>query len=116
MKYVRVILGEGGLAKLVLICSRGRGGQAKSYVLFLARGAIYDEWNVYETATLCIWFHLEETVLFIGTARSFSTRIMIYKGIQYIIIVREPKISGTTAARGLKFWLQVALSAPFATP
>ena len=24
-------------------------------------------------------------------------------------------ISGTTAARGLKFWLQVALSAPFAT-
>ena len=36
--------------------------------------------------------------------------------IQYIIIVREPKISGTIPPRGLKFWLQVALSAPFATP
>ena len=32
-----------------------------------------------------------------------------------IIIVRERGISGTTAARGLKFWLQVALSAPIAT-
>ena len=37
-------------------------------------------------------------------------------GIQYIIIVREPKISGTIPPRGLKFWLQVALSAPIATP
>ena len=35
--------------------------------------------------------------------------------IQYIIIVREGKISGTIAHRGLKFWLQVALSAPIAT-
>ena len=35
--------------------------------------------------------------------------------IQYIIIVREVGISGTIAARGLKFWLQVALSAPIAT-
>ena len=34
----------------------------------------------------------------------------------YIInIVRGVLISGTTAARGLKFWLQVALSAPIAT-
>ena len=36
--------------------------------------------------------------------------------ILYFIIVRERKISGTTAARGLKFWLQVALGALFATP
>ena len=35
--------------------------------------------------------------------------------ILYFIIVREGKISGTIAARGLKFWLQVALSAPIAT-
>ena len=35
--------------------------------------------------------------------------------ILYFIIVRERKISGTTAARGLKFWLQVALGAPIAT-
>ena len=36
--------------------------------------------------------------------------------ILYFIIVREGKISGTIAPRGLKFWLQVALLAPFATP
>ena len=36
--------------------------------------------------------------------------------ILYFIIVREPAISGTIAARGLKFWLQAALSAPIATP
>ena len=36
--------------------------------------------------------------------------------ILYFIIVREPTISGTIAARGLKFWLQVALLAPIATP
>ena len=35
--------------------------------------------------------------------------------ILYFIIVREGKISGTTAARGLKFWLQVALLAPIST-
>ena len=35
----------------------------------------------------------------------------------YIInIVRGVMISGTTAARGLKFWLQVALSTLFTTP
>ena len=35
--------------------------------------------------------------------------------ILYFIIVRGRSISGTIAARGLKFWLQVALSAPIAT-
>ena len=35
--------------------------------------------------------------------------------ILYFIIVREVSISGTTAARGLKFWLQVALLAPIST-
>ena len=35
--------------------------------------------------------------------------------ILYFIIVRERGLSGTTAARGLKFWLRVALSAPIAT-
>ena len=36
--------------------------------------------------------------------------------ILYFIIVRGRKISGTTAARGLKFWLQVALLALISTP
>ena len=35
--------------------------------------------------------------------------------ILYFIIVREPTISASIAVRGLKFWLQVALSAPIAT-
>ena len=35
--------------------------------------------------------------------------------ILYFIIVREVAISASIAARGLKFWLQVVLSAPFAT-
>ena len=35
--------------------------------------------------------------------------------ILYFIIVRERLISASRAARGLKFWLQVALSAPIAT-
>ena len=39
----------------------------------------------------------------------------LFSGILYFIIVRELRISGTIAARGLKFWLQVALSAPIAT-
>ena len=35
-------------------------------------------------------------------------------GILYIIIVLERMISETIAARGLKFWLQVALGPPIA--
>ena len=45
----------------------------------------------------------------------FVRKISLVRIILYFIIVREVKISGTTAARGLKFWLQVALSAPIAT-
>ena len=37
-------------------------------------------------------------------------------GIQYIIIVREPRRFETTAARAMKFWLQVALGPPITTP
>ena len=36
--------------------------------------------------------------------------------ILYFIIVREGKISGTIAPRGLKFWLQVGLGPPITTP
>ena len=38
------------------------------------------------------------------------------QSILYFIIVIKRSLSGTTAARGLKFWLQVALGVPFATP
>ena len=38
-----------------------------------------------------------------------------YCGILYFIIVIKRKISASRVARGLKFWLQVALSAPIAT-
>ena len=45
-----------------------------------------------------------------SNGKSLSYPIFYYrKGTQM-------SISGTTAARGLKFWLQVALGVPFATP
>ena len=45
----------------------------------------------------------------------FQSSFNWYSRILYFIIVREPRISGTTEARGLKFWLQVGLGPPIAT-
>ena len=53
---------------------------------------------------------------FLAILRSEPKSAVTNLQILYFIIVREVVISESIAARGLKFWLQVALSAPIATP
>ena len=67
---------------------------------------------------------VDKRVVLLFFLRRFQSRVSnVNIGRQYdlktffpcFIIVREVVISGTTAARGLKFWLQVALLPPIAT-
>ena len=64
--------------------------------------------NLYRMSRVCC----ELFFLFIDI--EISDTFFEKKKILYFIIVIKLIISGTTAARGLKFWLQVALGPPFA--
>ena len=55
---------------------------------------------------------LRECLATLWTAEWFVTSVDTF--ILYFIIVVKVKISASRAARGLKFWLQVALGPPFA--
>ena len=61
-----------------------------------------------------IWIHVTLSSQETNNSKEKNRYAMMPCDIQYIIIVREVIISGTTAARGLKFWLQVDLGPPIA--